>query len=392
MRLPKYLTDLRSLMDTEHIIRLLQNPRASPNEVAILFGILGVGILIVLVLMRLLIVSGSQHSSIGARLQGKARGRGWKHVVIFFEALAILTLFYLIAFSVATSLPRMCQNCHAMKPSYISWQKSDHKTFRCGLCHQRPGILGFFSDKLKSGRMIVNYLRRSYREPIKTAIEDESCFACHHAIESRVVSRYSVKVSHKEFLAAGFGCMECHGGVGHKRGKGLVGKPTMDKCILCHDGRKAANRCSFCHLGNKTKRPRMAIADFPRVWVSKRDCEGCHSTTKCTQCHGIYMPHPVGFNTGKSHARLAFTNKSLCWRCHETGDCLRCHSQVGTHGPKWVAQHGITATPQTCNMCHHQNNVAHTKDAAPSAYFCDNCHAKVPPPRGPFSAESPEED
>lgn len=151
----------------------------------------------------------------------------------------------------------------------------------------------------------------------------------------------------------------------------------MKECFKCHSivkGSKAPGACDACHLkgvdlhpdshkiGDWLKRHgKVAIAD-------RQQCAMCHSAEFCRTCHGVAMPHPPGWEKGKTgHGPVAKQDLTVCARCHKgsTNLCTMCHHGgfASRKGP-WVKTHSEMAS-QTgaafCFQCH-------------DAVFCAMCH------------------
>lgn len=383
---------LTKSIEYQRVVSVLKDPRGHPQEAAILYAIFVIFVLLVLVSLRLLLIKDKGLESNEAEEIGGAspNSRRKKHsLAIFLECFGVALVIFLTIFEIGTYLPSYCRSCHQMQDSYKSWQASSHQSVRCISCHENPGILGAIEGKLANTRMIVAYSKDSQTKIGQAIVLSDACLDCHSALADTTTSG-RIKTRHKEIIEARHLCEDCHFRAGHSKGINLQ-KTTKNTCLGCHDDDKATSDCKLCHpqkgfaLEGKNK------SEYPRTWISRRNCDGCHPVDKCTACHKIYMPHPEDFNSGKQHARLGFTQKDMCFeQCHKPVDCLICHKQVGTHGPQWVVKHR-DGDPVTCNnLCHHENYVAHTKDVAPSEYFCDNCHA-TRPQRKPSVQEAPPE-
>lgn len=118
-----------------------------------------------------------------------------------------------------------CLDCHQLFEKYASSGRPSLET--CSTCHEEPLGEGKEEAKLieyvKSGKEIV--WQRLYRVP-----ED-------------------VFFSHRRHVAiAGIECQVCHGSIGESSqppSKPL--KITMEKCMKCHNEKKADNDCIACH-------------------------------------------------------------------------------------------------------------------------------------------------
>ena len=202
-------------------------------------------------------------------------------------ALATLAIFILASY--ATSQPRFCASCHAMSKSYSSWEKSPHRGVSCIDCHQRRGFFGYVIGKVDLWRMAAMQADGRTIDHIEASLDEEGCGQCHRAIYNRRIVSKSIRVSHAEFLSAGYLCIDCHGSIAHGDGAG-VSRPTMDKCATCHDGRRATADCSSCHAKDVGVAVRRPTDDYPKAPLSSADCSGCHEMASCNACHGIEMP------------------------------------------------------------------------------------------------------
>jgi ribosomal protein L40E len=48
--------------------------------------------------------------------------------------------------------------------------------------------------------------------------------------------------------------------------------------------------------------------------VSPGVCTKCHSSSFCTACHGVTLPHSTAFK--HDHASAVFSNGAVCVKCH----------------------------------------------------------------------------
>jgi hypothetical protein len=151
----------------------------------------------------------------------------------------------------------------------------------------------------------------------------------------------------------------------------------MQKCVVCHDGKRASASCETCHdedVGTPSASPgRLANVELTNA-SHPGACYACHNDEPCTACHGVTMPHPSDWKD--MHIRDGFARKEICWRCHyEPGkpflpsdkSCAPCHGLKGSmHGPNWLKEHGPQATGEAdghhvrCISCH--------------SWRCDRCH------------------
>lgn len=198
-----------------------------------------------------------------------------------------------------TSHPKFCATCHNIKPAYESWLTSSHKDVTCVACHVRPGLGGFFRDKVVAGlkdvAITVFGTPTEYHE-LQARVYSEVCLSCHRAIlrVSEVAERDLPKpvkevgliMSHRKHIEAfdkrgqGEGCTTCHGRIVHDRSikgypivipRGHVSvdpkphvpdypedshlyKAALADCFRCHDGKSTyegkvlSKKCEVCHI------------------------------------------------------------------------------------------------------------------------------------------------
>ena len=201
-----------------------------------------------------------------------------------------------------TNAPTFCASCHTIKPSYESWKMSTHKDVTCVDCHVRPGIQGFFEDKVLAGLedvAITFFGTPTESHNLQSHVSSAVCLSCHRAVlrVSEVSTRdlpqrvkdVGLIMSHRTHMEAfetrgqGEGCTTCHARVVHGtpiKGydivipRGHVGlddqryepqypkdsklwKASMADCVRCHDnkttheGRVVSKKCETCHLPDK---------------------------------------------------------------------------------------------------------------------------------------------
>lgn len=267
-----------------------------------------------------------------------------------------------------TGDPARCASCHATAPYATSWASGDHARTTCVACHEDGGI-GVVPAAVQRVSNAAAGVAGENAATARVPVPAYRCLRCHADVARLVLTVGAVKVSHKEFLSKGYECARCHLGVGHSPGGAPQRAVPMGECVSCHDGHTAGDACSTCHVGDPSAAVRVDRAVFPKVDISPPPgCTGCHETKTCFACHGIVMPHPAGFETGKGHARLAvFEGKQkVCYRCHIPQDCAKCHTgDFNNHGAGWKKDHpsGMPLDGRNTCACHNTPN------------FCGLCHA-----------------
>lgn len=224
-----------------------------------------------------------------------------KALVILVVTVAGLAALAAIAIPV-TNHPDFCATCHTIRPSVESWSVSSHKDVTCVDCHVRPGLGGFFHDKVRAGIKdvwITFFGTPTKPENLKAEVESSVCLGCHRAIlrVSEVAIRdlpppvkdLGLVMSHGKHMEAfakrgkGEGCTTCHARVVH--GTPIKGYPivlprghveldprpyypdypqgsqlwnsTLADCLRCHDGVTTFNgnvlskKCETCHIPEK---------------------------------------------------------------------------------------------------------------------------------------------
>lgn len=294
-------------------------------------------------------------------------------------------LLVILAFSAATAYtnqPSGCVQCHRGAPAKQLAQ-SVHKGIACIACHGQQGMTGLARQWVTYGRWVTVYA--ASRQPPKQkgrGVDERACLGCHGQVLRETMVANGIRVRHSDFLQ-GRWCKECHNSVAHAELVLEPSRPSMSKCLPCHDGKRASLACETCHVKDAMLRTLAEDEGFGGGDMSRAEqrasCYRCHNETPCITCHGVRMPHPEDWMSKTRHARPAFKNKEVCWRCHfdkepfvpQPKDCQPCHRAgraLEFHGGKgWVAEHGPQATGRKtgvfadCFTCHGDT-------------LCDLCH------------------
>lgn len=132
------------------------------------------------------------------------------------------TLVYAEGLSYMSSDPKVCVNCHIMRPQYDSWQKSSHHAVAgCVECHLPHDFIGKWTAKALNGyHHSTAFTLQNFAEPIaikgpNSRILQDNCVACHGALlhPTMVGARPGDEVK----------CVHCHSSVGHGERAGLGG-------------------------------------------------------------------------------------------------------------------------------------------------------------------------
>ncbi len=303
-----------------------------------------------------------------------------------------------------------CAQCH-QREYERSGKSSPHRTVECTGCHRSPGPSGHIAQSLDYARWLVAYAsNKGVPGDLEALVSNDACISCHPEVLRKTTVRWAVRVRHADFLAAGARCLECHGDAFHGSAEIRRKGPTMDKCVVCHDGARISAECSLCHTDKRSFVSREMPSEIMRIDVEPmRNCRGCHaqdSKSACVKCHGLEMPHPQewvrrpGEGGPNAHARAGFLEKVTCKKCHRFDEglpapihptdpinlreifCNRCHEYSSPHGSveRWLKRHGPEALKRMdsdnplCGSCHSANNErlcskCHSPD------LCSYCHA-----------------
>lgn len=341
-------------------------------------------VLIVLVTLFYALYLSSTRGRLDSLLDEQTQGaRRWSLVTRL--AAVVLVVVALVGVDRFVERSSGCITCHGQKTHAASLEESPHNGVECSECHSPTGPSG-------PARQLVSFVRWNYVYAAEDGVPDlrpgsvgsSACLRCHKSVEEGVAERGGIRVRHSDFIDQGYKCRECHNSVSHPKMVLEPTDPTMDKCLVCHDGVQAPTECSLCHTGDISdvaKYERLPVVKIEVAWDS---CYSCHPKTNCSWCHGTVMPHPPEWGIAEKggaggHARPGFANRDVCWRCHfdegrpfepPASGCGSCHGLMGTQhgGTPWIREHGLQATGRKpgvfadCFSCH-------------VSALCDYCHS-----------------
>ena len=269
--------------------------------------------------------------------------------------LAVLVVGSFVAVYIVTGSNSYCgTTCHAKNSHVVVAVKTPHA--KCIDCHEAGPISGSISR-------IRMAMAQAIGQPtvVSMPVDPNRCLKCHGDVTSATLkTKTGLIVSHKEILAAGRTCSDCHPNTGHTQNNTIAA--GMSQCTSCHDGKTAKATCETCHVGGSpitaASPIRKAVSAFdygPAVRVANRQCERCHGDEKeCIACHGLVLPHSAAFVSG-GHARMAaFSGKDMCMKCHTLAWCGsgKCHNSFSAHSTgTWNVDHQ-TGTSEQCGSCH----------------------------------------
>lgn len=110
--------------------------------------------------------------------------------------------------------PAACANCHVMKETFASWERSSHHAVAvCNDCHTPPGLFAKYAEKAKAGFFdSVAFTSGRYADPIEMSaksarLTERACRKCHAAFLASVDRLHGERDE--------ISCIECHRSAGH---------------------------------------------------------------------------------------------------------------------------------------------------------------------------------
>ena len=287
-----------------------------------------------------------------------------------------------VATGVLTSQSTLCIACHAGSVHSKAPRTDPHTAVTCVACHEPGGALGSVTYMVapRGVHFVSGILSTKVTDGYSVTVSSGACLRCHASVIGGTVTipAQGVRMSHKEPLAAGAQCVDCHSLTG-----GIVSNRTvgMTPCLRCHDGHTASSACSTCHTTDigVAVRPSADTTLGPHVLIETPNCYSCHEPKACDDCHGIRMPHTKDFIL-HGHARAAATDfwhgsGKTCSKCHTAtrNPCSKCHQgSMPSHGAGlgWALGHQY-GSPTNCSIgCHGYQTGGGTRQ------MCEFCHDK----------------
>jgi hypothetical protein len=331
----------------------------------------------------------SPTSSAGAPTPGSR-----SHAVVriaWIAAAAYAALFVLgMGVTYLAATPSVCGACHEMTPAVTTWQQSPHARVGCPDCHEtrRPWYL-FPETLVARGAMLKRDLQAHWALGSAPAsgsqgihalpIADSTCEHCHDPSRT-VTMRNGMLIDHAKHAKRNKSCLGCHIWTAHPDPKAERPLLLMERCFTCHGltrAAKAPGTCDVCHQASFSKRP---ASHGPAAWQTAhgkvalaggQNCSMCHKPSFCRDCHGLEIPHPAGWEKGRTgHGVVASKSVKVCAKCHRQGAdlCSMCHHTgfEPAKGP-WITQHPSTVDQRGvsfCLTCHEPT-------------YCTACHSRL---------------
>ncbi len=365
---------------------VISDPRADLTQTILVMGILTVIVLICVLLSLTTYFIISNRSGPKRRIILTTKEPTIYGTSITWIVFLLLAIGLYWSVETYSAKPSTCAYCHTDQKQERTLSKSSHKGTSCMACHQTPGVVGFFVSKLDYVRWIIRSPQSDKRKH-QADVANQSCLRCHRDTERRTASHRGIRVRHLDITQAGYKCIDCHNTTAHGNEVASPKRPTMEKCVLCHNEKVASANCEVCHVAS-SKQADVASSQrlFDREFLPTRlalpkNCRGCHNVkTECNVCHGLEMPHTKDFMEKGKHAREGFLVKDICWRCHRTEYkfCNRgCHDFPSPHGPsdRWRKVHGpASRDPDFATLSPHDDSPLKGCGACHSLIICRLCH------------------
>ncbi len=180
----------------------------------------------------------------------------------------------------------------------------------------------------------------------------------------------AIRFSHRQHLATGVECADCHPDALEATDIAGTETPKEAFCFECHD-RDRRKECGLCHLNAESP-----SATLPS-WVTElRFSHAAHLALPAVKCETC---HPDAVRSESAEDRLTPT-MAACTGCHQADldrlNCQKCHTRLperpwrlgrmAIHDAGFAALHGAWAVGSAalCAQCHEQS-------------FCADCHART---------------
>ena len=273
-----------------------------------------------------------------------------------------------------------CTGCHRSVAQ--SHETVAHAAVSCNSCHSGTTITERLNFRVSYARMIP--ATALGRQPETTLVSNDNCTVCHaEQVLSPFVADTGIRMSHREKMARGYKCSDCHSDTGHALIGDTIRRVDMFDCFTCHSTLESA-RCEICHAGERTteRRPYQSVwrLTHGENWRELhgmgglQTCNVCHHPSYCTRCHGIEMPHPAGFHYRHGAEAVAVEDEGVCYTCHDSERfCYACHQMEMPHPDGFLQAHSSTPDEdeETCYRCHSPSSclrchTAHTHPGIPT--------------------------
>jgi len=164
-------------------------------------------------------------------------------------------ILILIVGNIATQSRDVCSTCHDVSKHGSVVVSGEHARVSCVSCHESGNLFQrSIGDTIGRGTHVVGELL-GFKDPGSTygVVQSSSCIRCHKDIPAQQAlpegSRKAqlLNMSHKEPVAAGMDCIQCHPQYSMPTDARALADQRMTLCLKCHNGNQAAADCTTCH-------------------------------------------------------------------------------------------------------------------------------------------------
>jgi hypothetical protein len=243
--------------------------------------------------------------------------------------------------------PGFCANCHATRPAYDLWSKSEHASIACQSCHQetQSEALEGLIRTMSAGGPGADGKWPGHSPQVPVA----ACANCHFEKDA-TWPHVERSPGHRVHILSGAAtCLDCHGGSIHDF------KHPVEACKRCHEtqGPTTSMRelhCLACHnflSSEETIRP------------DRQQCLECHRSEGLSDPVFPNDAHMASLSCSSCHLPCTHTGTN-------SGTCRTCHDDIYRHGLHEASGHVV------CTSCH----IPHT--FVPTPTQCAGCHQDLP--------------
>ena len=342
-------------------------------------------------------------------------------LIMWTGVLVIAALVFTAVSTIGTSSNWFCTvPCHMVHDdNTLAYEAGSHVMVPCASCHEPVNgtPIQLVLLKLEVAPDLIPTIMGTFHLPMNEnsalgfEMTDEYCTQCHSLDTRTVTPTRGIIIDHDAHTAEGITCTSCHNRVAHPEeditfvlegSKPHENWMVMDACYRCHSleaDAKAPGACEACHPADFELIPathdaagwyerfgesrghaaayteeasRVAEAE---VWAAGfgeiehlatwdmgyeqtvNTCYTCHARAFCTDCHGVEMPHPAGFES--DHGELGIEKPESCAGCHARSEaeargnafCDACHHPGGSPDRPWISQHNGVVLAEGGNPC-----------------------------------------
>jgi len=211
----------------------------------------------------------------------------------------------------------------------------------------------------------------------------DMCIECHRALGSESQSHHVEQFETGIHAAAGFGCVDCHGGDASIAGPGgmdpalgFLGAPRGEEIVAV---------CGRCHSDAEFMRqfnPALRVDQVAEYWTSRHGqrlaATGDTTVATCADCHA---PHGIRPASDPNSTVYPPNVASTCGRCHDDSARMSAFDIPVDQNEKYARSvhhealvDGGDISAPTCNDCH-GNHGAAPPGLSWVGNVCGQCHA-----------------